>query len=117
MYNSKVLVMSKKELSHEVAFAKMQVAYEREIEICRDAVENSPTSREKAAAAKRMEKLVRQLKECRDYDARIAHIALARIDIDLDDGVKVNYRKVQTAADGRFCEILADSKDIMVKEK
>lgn len=95
---------------------KMQGAYEREIEICRDAVENSPTSREKAAAAKRMEKLVSQLKECRDYDAKIAHIALARIDIDLDDGVKVNYRKVQTAADGRFCEILADSKDIMVKE-
>ena len=39
------------------------------------------------------------------------------IDIDLDDGVTVNYRKVQTGADGKFCEILANSKDIMAKEK
>lgn len=36
---------------------------------------------------------------------------------DLDDGVKVNYRKLQTAQDGKFYEVLADSKNIMVKEK
>lgn len=35
----------------------------------------------------------------------------------LDDGVKVNYRKVQTARAGRFYEVLADFKSIMVKEK
>ena len=37
--------------------------------------------------------------------------------LDLDDGVKVNYRKLQTAQDGKFYEVLADSKNIMVKEK
>lgn len=37
--------------------------------------------------------------------------------LNLDDGVKVNYRKVQTASDGKFYEILADSKNIKAKEK
>ena len=37
---------------------------------------------------------------------KIAHLALSRIDIDLDDGVKVNYEKVQTA-DGKKMQILA----------
>lgn len=39
------------------------------------------------------------------------------IKLDLDDGVKVNYRKVQTASDGKFYEILADSKNFKAKEK
>ena len=39
------------------------------------------------------------------------------IKLNLDDGVKVNYRKVQTASDGKFYEILADSKNIRTKEK
>ena len=37
------------------------------------------------------EKLQKQLKETKDYDAKLAHIALSRIEIDLDDGVKNNY--------------------------
>ena len=31
--------------------------------------------------------------------------------------ISKNYRKVQTASDGKFYEVLADSKNIMVKEK
>ena len=50
--------------------------------------------------------LAKQLKETRDYDAKIAHLALARIGIDLDDGVKVNYEKVQTGPDGKKLAIL-----------
>ena len=56
------------------------------------------------------------MKECREYDEKIAHLALARIELDLDDGVKVNYRKVQTASDGKLYEVLADSKNIMGKQ-
>lgn len=74
-------------------------------------------AREAAAASKRKDKLTKQLKECRDYDEKISHLALSRIALDLDDGVKVNYRKLQTAADGKFYEVLADSKNIMAKEK
>lgn len=75
------------------------------------------TAREVSLATKRKEKLQKQLKECREYDEKIGHLALARIELDLDDGVKVNYRKVQSDTDGKFYEILADSKKIMAKEK
>ena len=95
---------------------KIQNVYEHEIETCQDMIDHG-SGRDVAVASKRKEKLVKQLKECRDYDALVAHIAFSKIDIDLDDGVKVNYRKVQTGADGKFCEILAASKDIMAKEK
>ena len=67
-------------------------------------------------ATKRREKLQKQLKECREYDEKLAHLALSRIELDLDDGVKKNYRKIQTANDGKFYEVLADSKNIMSKE-
>ena len=53
-----------------------------------------------------LEKLQKQLKECREYDEKIALLALARIALDLDDGVKVNYEKVQTAADGKKYPVL-----------
>ncbi|MCF2556006.1 BREX-1 system adenine-specific DNA-methyltransferase PglX [Fournierella massiliensis] len=95
---------------------KMELVYEKEMETCQDIIDNSLNSREIAAATKRKEKLVKQLKECKDYDALMGHIAGSRIGINLDDGVKLNYRLVQTGKDGRFCEILADSKDIMIKE-
>ena len=42
-----------------------------------------------------MKKLQKQLKECREYDEKIGHLALSRIELDLDDGVKVNYAKFQ----------------------
>lgn len=86
---------------------RMQRVYEKEIERMQDAVDNGRDSREIARAGKRREKLVKQLKEARDYDARIAHAALTRVEIDLDDGVKVNYEKVQKGPDGKSLGILA----------
>lgn len=85
---------------------KMEQVYESEIARMDDAIAHG-ASREVAQATKRKEKLVKQLKECKDYDDRLGHIALARIPIDLDDGVKVNYEKVQTGADGKKQAILA----------
>ena len=85
---------------------KMEQVYESEIARMDDAIAHG-ASREVAQATKRKEKLVKQLKECKDYDDRLGHIALARIPIDLDDGVKVNYDKVQTGADGKKQAILA----------
>ena len=96
---------------------KMQRVYESEINRMQDMMDHTTNAREAAAASKRKDKLTKQLKECRDYDEKISHLALSRIDLDLDDGVKVNYRKLQTAADGKFYEVLADSKNIMAKEK
>ena len=95
---------------------RMQRVYESEIGRMQDTIDNSKNSREVSLATKRKEKLQKQLKECREYDEKIGHLALSRIELDLDDGVKVNYRKVQTASDGKFYEILADSKNIMAKQ-
>lgn len=95
---------------------RMQRIYESEIGRMQDMAEHSGSPREAAAAAKRGEKLRKQLKECREYDEKVGHLALSRIELDLDDGVKVNYRKMQTASDGRFYEVLADSKNIIGKK-
>lgn len=86
---------------------KMQRIYEREIARMQETIDNSTNTREVAAAEKRKDKLTKQLKETKDYDEKIAHLALARIAIDLDDGVKVNYEKVQTGTDGKKLEVLA----------
>ena len=95
---------------------RMQRIYESEMSRMQDMIDHSTNAREIAQATKRREKLVKQLKECREYDEKLAHLALSRIQLDLDDGVKKNYRKIQTANDGKFYEVLADSKNIMSKE-
>lgn len=86
---------------------KMQRVYEREIARMQETIDNSTNAREVAAAEKRKDKLTKQLKETKDYDEKIAHLALARIAIDLDDGVKANYEKVQTGTNGKKLEVLA----------
>ena len=85
---------------------RIQKVYESQILHMQETIDTSQDNRQIATATKRREKLSRQLIETKDYDARIAHLANARIDIDLDDGVKVNYDKVQTA-DGTHMQILA----------
>lgn len=85
---------------------RIQRVYEKEIARMQEIIDNSHDNKEISNATKRKEKLQKQIKETKDYDAKIAHLALSRIDIDLDDGVKVNYEKVQTA-DGKKMQILA----------
>ncbi len=85
----------------------MQKIYMSEIERMKEMAESSNNAREVAQAEKRKEKLIKQLKETKEYDEKIAHLALSRIAIDLDDGVKVNYEKVQTGQGGKKLEILA----------
>lgn len=85
---------------------RIQRVYEKEIERMQEIIDNSSDNKEISNATKRKEKLQKQIKETKDYNAKIAHLALSRIDIDLDDGVKVNYERVQTA-DGKKMQILA----------
>lgn len=86
---------------------KMQRVYESEINRMQDMIDHSTNAREVATSTKRKEKLQKQLKECREYDEMIGHLALSRIELDLDDGVKVNYEKIQTASDGKKYPVLA----------
>lgn len=92
---------------------RLQRVYESEVARMQDLIDHSVNNREVNAAVKRKERLQKQLKECRDYDEKISHIALSRIELDLDAGVKFNYRRLQTSNDGIFHEILADSNAIM----
>ena len=85
---------------------RIQRVYEKEITRMQEIIDNSHDNKEISNATKRKEKLQKQIKETKDYDAKIAHLALSRIDIDLDGGVKGNYEKVQTA-DGKKMQILA----------
>ena len=52
----------------------------------------------------------RQIAEVKEYDERLDHLAQEHIDIDLDDGVKVSYEKIQTDRDGKVYHILAPIK-------
>lgn len=85
---------------------RMQRVYDSEIARMQETIDNSNNAREVAAATKRKEKLTKQLKETKEYDEKIAHLALARVSINLDDGVKVNYDKVQTGTDGKKLDVL-----------
>lgn len=49
--------------------------------------------KEKTASQKEIVRLDVMLKDCREYEKTLENIALQKISIDLDDGVKVNYQK------------------------
>lgn len=73
-------------------------------------ISGSSDARTVSNAQKRLDKLKLQQEECEKYEKNIAHLAALRITLDLDDGVKVNYVKAQTAADGKNLNVLAPIK-------
>lgn len=67
-------------------------------------IDNASSASEKSKATKSITKYTKQLAEMKIYDEAIAHIANKRIEINLDDGVKVNYakfQKVEVAQEGK----------------
>lgn len=72
-----------------------QRKYEEEIERMDILLESDVSKQEKTRARKNKEKLQKQLLECQSYDQIIAHVANQKLDLNLDDGVKVNYAKFQ----------------------
>lgn len=73
-------------------------------------ISSSNDARTVSTAQKRLDKLKLQQEECEKYEKNIAHLAALRITLDLDDGVKVNYVKAQTAADGKNLNVLSPIK-------
>ena len=69
----------------------MQRVYESEISRMQDMIEYSTNSREVRTAAKRKEKLQKQLKECQVYDEKIGH--LAYIDDKMVTHFRLTYKK------------------------
>lgn len=95
---------------------RMERIYSNEVNRMQDIIDHSHSAHEVSVAEKLLEKMKKQIKECQDYDAKLGHLALDQIHLDLDDGVKINYRKAQTGRDGKFYEVLADSRNIMAKD-
>lgn len=74
---------------------KTQKAIEQAIVNCDNIINHSTSNTEISKATKDKSKLQKQLKETQEYNEALAHIANQNIEIDLDDGVKVNYAKFQ----------------------
>ena len=74
---------------------KTQKAIEQAISNCDNIINHSSSNTEIARATKDKTKLQKQLQETQEYDEALSHIANQNIEIDLDDGVKVNYAKFQ----------------------
>lgn len=74
---------------------KAQKYVETAMQSAQYTLDNASSSSEKSKATRSITKYTKQLAEMQIYDEAIAHIANQRIDIDLDDGVKVNYAKFQ----------------------
>ncbi len=83
---------------------KLQKLYRNELIRLQENIDNGEDI---AKNQKRLEKITNQLQETEEYDAKIGMVVAARTEIDLDDGVKVNYDKVQLGSDGKKYQILA----------
>lgn len=74
----------------------LQRKYETEINRQQLIVDSSEsTTKDKTVAKKKIDRINKQIEECREYDEVVAYLANEKISIDLDDGVKVNYAKFQ----------------------
>lgn len=84
---------------------KLQKMYDAALVQCSQIAENPATAaRDKAIALKRIAKITKQVEETKLYDQALGHISSQYNDIDLDDGVNVNYEKfqgVQVAREGQ----------------
>ena len=78
---------------------ELQKAYDNRIELRQQQISTSDNQKEINAMTKEIEKIQKQLKEVREYDEKLGHLALKRIKLDLDDGVIVNYDKLQRDPD------------------
>lgn len=74
---------------------KTQGAIEGALKNAEYIISSSTSAVDRAKATKDRDKYIKQLSETRIYDQAIAHVALQRIEIDLDDGVKHNYQLFQ----------------------
>jgi len=74
---------------------ELQKAYDNRIELRQQQISTSDNPKEINLMTKEIAKIQKQLKEVREYDEKLGHLALKRIELDLDDGVIVNYDKLQ----------------------
>ncbi len=73
----------------------LQRAYSNLIQMYETHTDMAKDPRERAELRKLIEAVAAKQKECRAYDPALAHLAYQQIELDLDDGVTVNYARFQ----------------------
>ena len=71
---------------------ELQERYRTQLSMLNEQIDTAAQS-ERVKLKKQQEKLTAQLDEINKYEEKVHHLADMMIDIDLDDGVKVNYEK------------------------
>ena len=71
----------------------LQSRLRTQIDLLNNQIDNTSNTGEKVKLSKQLKKLNDQLLELNKYEEKVHHYADMMIDIDLDDGVKVNYAK------------------------
>lgn len=89
-YNKDTLNLIRSEYLH-----KAQDAVKNALKNAEYIIQSSASAVERAKATKDKDKYVKQLNEMRIYYQALSHLALQKIEIDLDDGVKHNYQLLQ----------------------
>lgn len=74
---------------------KAQSMIENALKNAEYAISTSSSAVDIAQATKKRDKYIKQLAEIRAYYPALSHMALQKIELNLDDGVKVNYAKFQ----------------------
>lgn len=97
-YNKDTLNLIRSEYLH-----KTEDAVENALKNAEYIIQTSSSAVERAKATKDKDRYVKQLNEMRIYYQALSHLALQKIEIDLDDGVKHNYQLfqgIEVIADG-----------------
>ena len=87
-------------LIRSVYLKKVQDAIESSLKNAEYVISNSESAVDRADSTRKRDKYVKQLAEIKPYYQALSHVAMQRIEIDLDDGVKVNYAKFQNVEVG-----------------
>ncbi len=74
---------------------RVQDAVETALKNAEYVIAHSDSTIDQATAVKARDKYIRQLSEMKIYYQAISHVALQRLELNLDDGVRVNYEKFQ----------------------
>jgi len=89
-YNKDTIGIARTDYLH-----KQRQRYESELDSLQARILQTGDAKERVALQKEANAIQAALDECRNYDQIMAHIAHQRIELNLDDGVKVNYAKFQ----------------------
>jgi hypothetical protein len=82
-------------LIRSVYLHNAQAAIQNSLQNSEYIIATTTSATERARETRKKDKYVKQLNELRPYYQALSHIALQRIQMDLDDGVKKNYQLFQ----------------------